>query len=167
LTCWEPFKKVKTGDKVVFEININNFGNGRDTFAADIQNKKELSDEGFGLDLNVYTLEVDEKENRTIQLSVDVPAKRGSIGRHTIDVVVVSEMSAEMEDTGTILHFPINIKVEAGSVLQNNYFLGSLVAFIIVVVILLTIFIKSKDKGFNFSKSFKKISRAPKTTDEI
>ena len=82
---------------------------------------------------------MDEKSNFTFELKVAIPSGGKAVGRHTIEVLVVSEMDEKNGGVPDSKIFCLDLNVEGGTILGVSY-LGFGLIIIIITIILYVIF---------------------------
>jgi hypothetical protein len=77
--------EVNPGDDVTPRLNIQNWGNGEETFIINIKNLDELNDKGFEIDMAENPVRVLPKDQATFGVLVKTPSDSSRVGRHTIE----------------------------------------------------------------------------------
>lgn len=143
-------KSVKKGEKVVFEVDIANLGNGKDVFFQTIENDIALKRSNIYLDFPANT-EIDEKEARTIEISVDTST-------NTPDGVYFIELYSYPIDINKVdlsgdPFYLIKFKLTVEQGLVEKYLYPSvIVTAIVIIIIAVKLFkpkLKLKSKGEN------------------
>jgi len=144
----EPKICTGPGSRVVYEMDIHNLGNGKDTFSVNINNLDELNNKGIKVNKNIYTAEVNEKSNYTFEIRVDVPSGGKASGKHTIEVQVASELAEKSGEVQSSMVYCLELEVEGGTILGVSY-LSFGVIVIIIAVIVAAIVVVRRRKGIS------------------
>jgi uncharacterized membrane protein len=150
LECDEPSKEVGLGEECQFQLKIWNYGNGRDSFVVSIPGLNRLNEEGFIVTMGTYTIDVEEKSQNIITVSVKAPTGKSSLGLETIEIEVRSEQQEILEGTAFPKTYPLSVKVVDNNGGTDDKGGGGLPSFegSLAVIALLLIIIISKRKYF-------------------
>jgi len=112
LECDKPYKQVNPTEQLAFNMRIWNYGNGRDTFTVYIPKLAKLAGDGWNIQLGTYTVEVDEKSQRTVQVTINTPVKFNHWINEvtTIELEVQSEQQATLEGTAYTKIYPLAVR---------------------------------------------------------
>ena len=146
------FVKLESGDVYLFNLTVQNRGNGLDTFKLRIKNLDELRDNGFEIILEKTILEILERPAETyIMIYAKTPANEIFTSYQSIIVEVTSEKGIEMGVEPLTFKFVIRIQG-----LDPNVVPCSIGLFLIFTIILI-VFVKiSKHKK---KKELRKLQR--------
>jgi hypothetical protein len=112
LECDKPYKQVNPTEQLAFNLRVWNYGNGRDTFTLYIPQLSKLAGDGWNIQLGTYTVEVDEKSQKTVQVSINTPVKFNHWINDvtTIELEVQSEQQATLEGTAFSKTYPLAVR---------------------------------------------------------
>ncbi len=132
LDCDAPTLKTTSGSDVTFELIIRNEGNGRDRFSIEVNNLDELTRKGFEIELSRSMIEIPEKGEQTVEITIKVPDGSKGVGKNNIELKVCSEL----EPLGQRIYqrYTLTLKVS-----EDNIFLSTDFWYIIIVIIILTV----------------------------
>jgi hypothetical protein len=140
----EPNICTKSDSKVIYNVNINNHGNGRDTFIVKINNLAELDNKDIDVTLSIKTAEVDEKSNYSFEVKVDVPSGGKASGKNTIEVIVASELGNEEADMPNYRMICLELDVEGGTILGMSYLSFGVIVMMIIIIVAAVVVVKRK-----------------------
>ncbi|UCH89030.1 MAG: hypothetical protein JSV49_12495 [Thermoplasmata archaeon] len=117
LECDKPYRQVSPTDQVAFNLRVWNYGNGRDTFTLFIPKLTTLAKDGWNIQLGTYTVEVEEKNQKTVQITINTPVKFNAwINDVTnIEIEVKSEQQEVLEGTAFPKTFPLAVRQRGAS----------------------------------------------------
>jgi len=125
------------GSRVEFDMEILNFGNGRDRFLIEVINSDDLESDGFSVKLSNEMIEIEERSEGNIQIMVNSPTGTSSLGKHDIKVMVTSENENSATPRANYIDFTINVKGHYFFfTTEFLIFLGIIVTIIVGIVIL-------------------------------
>ncbi len=73
--CEKPYLQVQPGKQVMFSLKINNEGNDADTIKISVDNREELGEIGWTVQLSSQTREVLESESDSLTVQVTTPPR--------------------------------------------------------------------------------------------
>jgi hypothetical protein len=110
--------EITAGSDAKFTLNIHNEGNGLDSFNIEICNIEELESKGINVRINQILLELAEKQNGSVEISISVPDDM-DCGKHDLDVIISSQLVAESSAQPIQMSFKLNI---SESPMRSIYF---------------------------------------------
>lgn len=143
--CNKPYIQSEPGEEVQFELFIGNQGNARDTYVISVPNLDDLVDDGFDVSLDRETIEVPEKGNGSVIVTVQSPeAGIGELAdyKKNIEINVRSTLDPEI----THKTFVLTIKVESGDILESENIITYIIVIIVVVICIILLWRYRKKK---------------------
>jgi hypothetical protein len=123
------------GEESVQYLNVQNYGNGKDTFTIDIVNAAELDELGISFILSTHYFQLDSDAREYIQLNLDIPVDRNCIGDHKVTINVISTGREANEDYPTPKGRCFDLHITAGSGIINNIYAYNFECGIIILLI--------------------------------
>jgi hypothetical protein len=108
IECEDPFKTAEPQEVVTFELNVWNYGNGRDTTVFYIPNLKELVNNDWKVNMEFYTIAVDEKSRKSNHVTVNTPF--GSTSEITEILIEIQPEGCSLMDD--IKQYPLYIRIK-------------------------------------------------------
>jgi uncharacterized membrane protein len=141
----QSFFDTEPGSEVQFDVFIRNEGNGQDQYQISIKNLDELEDDGFEVSIDREMIEVPEKGNGTVVVTVQTP--EGGLGefvnyKKEIEIGVLSKHDLEMKYQHDILV----VRVRNDIILESDEFYNFVIVIIIVVLVIIIIWQYRKRK---------------------
>jgi hypothetical protein len=137
LECDKPYRQVNPTEQLAFNMRIWNYGNGRDTFTLFIPRLSTLAKDGWNIQLGTYTVEVEEKSQKVVQITINTPVKFNHwINEVTnIEIEVKSEQQEILEGTAFPKSYPLAVR-------QRGFSLpGFDPVFVIISLAFITVFL--------------------------
>ena len=104
-------KKIKTGDKAEYDLNITNTGNALDSYHISVDNGNNLELSGLVLEVNAEAVELEPDDGTTVQVVVSTSGDTKT-GEYNIKLSVSSEQEGQYNGTITPNEFTLTLKVE-------------------------------------------------------
>jgi hypothetical protein len=146
------FVELESGDEYLFNLTVQNRGNGLDVFKLNIKNLDELKNKGYEIILEKTMVEIQERSAEThIMIYAKTPANEIFTSFHSIIVEVTSEKGLELGVEPYTFKFVIRIQGLHTNVVPCS------IGFFLIFIIILIIFVKiSKYKK---KKALRKLQR--------
>ena len=97
--CEKPYVEVAPGNSLGFRVRLINEGNANDKLRMEITNLKELSDEGWTVQLSQDKFQVPEKQERILTVSVTTPVQWHP-WLNEVTVINLKTISSQAESLG-------------------------------------------------------------------
>ncbi len=158
----KAFTRINPGENVIFQLNIQNRGNGLDEFYIRIKNLEELKDKDFDLTLNRQGVVIEEHpQEATIKLLVETPSSMKWLGYHQIEVEVESIKGSVIGQSAQTFTFVIDIPDKYLFYTAEFPGIALMILLIIIITILWIKFINDKKRRFNYEK-YRKVNNDKK-----
>lgn len=144
LDCDRPTLKATSGSDVIFELIIRNEGNGRDRFSLEVNNLDELTRDDFEIELSRSTIEIPEKGEQIVEVTIKVPEGSKGVGKNNIEMKV----SSEMEPLGERMYqrYTLTLEVSEDNILLSTDFWAITIVVIILIVCIIVIWKYKKSR---------------------
>lgn len=120
LESYNPYEEIELGDQVTYDLKIWNYGNGRDTYSIQVKNLRELNQKNIAIIMGANSIQVDEKSNGYVTISVVIPLDKSCIGTRAMEVEVKSEQQEEMEGETILKSYIFTMEIVEGSGSAND-----------------------------------------------
>jgi hypothetical protein len=136
-----------SGNPQEFRIDVNNVGNGNDTFSLDIVNRAALEKKGFQFIFSSLTLsEIAPNGNVSFKLRVIYGLSTPS-GKHDIKVKISSVNSTATSEKPYVVEVPLTVDVGAfGGGGSQTYLVAGLIVLIVLVSFMLAVMVRRRSK---------------------
>ena len=147
LECSKAYQEVSPSERLVFNLKILNQGNAADTYFVIIKNLEDLADKGWTVTLSTNIIEVEENDEKVVQIPVGTPIKFNLWINEIQNIVVEVKSDQEERNTGFTIprEFPLTVR-QRGFSTPGFDPLFTILAFVGIAVVLNTRRIRNKKR---------------------
>jgi hypothetical protein len=113
LECDNTFKYVSPTEQLAFNLDVWNWGNGRGNFNINVTNIEDLEKDGWNIQLGTYNVEIDEKSQNTIQISINTPVNYNFENSAFVDKIHEIRIEVTSFDYSVTKQFPFYVKLDS------------------------------------------------------
>jgi hypothetical protein len=134
-----------SGNPQEFRIDVNNNGNGNDSFSLDIVDKAALEKDGYQFIFSALTLyNIAPNGNASFKLRVTYGLSTPS-GKHDIKVKITSLNSTTGAEKPCVIEVPVSVNVGAfGGGGSQTYLVAGLIVLIVIIALMLAVMVRRR-----------------------